>query len=253
MAVFTNEVVGKLVNLWEEEESLWNVSSEACHKKESRNISLSRIKENLKKDMKMDFTVTQINCKLQSLRCYYANELKKMRSSKKSGSGISDLYTSKWPFFATLDSFLREQITPRQSMSTLDISNTSQNNDEDDEKNDDKELETPTKRKKKRNLPEEVMERAVSALSSIQERKTDVEDEDSVFAKLIANELRKIKDLRKKSLLKIKIQQLIFDTQFSNVTSSNLASLNSFNSSSDTNTMNPLTQMTSLMATEFDE
>ncbi|XP_061168962.1 uncharacterized protein LOC133178232 [Saccostrea echinata] len=202
MAVFTNEVVEKLVNLWEEEESLWNVSSEAYHKKESRNISLSRIKENLKKDMEMDFTVTQINCKLQSLRCYYAKELKKMRSSKKSGSGISDIYTSKWPFFATLDSFLREQITPRQSMSTLDISNTSQNNDEDDEK--------------KRNLPEEVMERAVSALSSIQERKTDVEDEDSVFAKLIANELRKIKDLRKKSLLKIKIQQLIFDTQFSN-------------------------------------
>lgn len=66
------------------------------------------------------FVASQINCQLQSLRCYYAKELKKTKSSKKkSGSDTNEIYSSKWPYFTILDSFLREQITPRQSISTL--------------------------------------------------------------------------------------------------------------------------------------
>ena len=48
-----------------------------------------------------------------------ARELKKVKGSKRSGSGAADVHTSKWPYFTSLDAFLRDQIVPRQSISTL--------------------------------------------------------------------------------------------------------------------------------------
>jgi hypothetical protein len=56
MATFTNEIMEKLCCVWEEEESLWNVSCEAYHKKDQRQNSLLKIQEILKRDMAVDFT-----------------------------------------------------------------------------------------------------------------------------------------------------------------------------------------------------
>ena len=53
------------------------------------------------------------------MRSYCAREMGKMKRSKKSGSGIDEVYKSKWAYFDTLDSFLRPHATPRKSVSNL--------------------------------------------------------------------------------------------------------------------------------------
>lgn len=55
--------------LWEEEESLWNVSCKAYHKKDQRQNSLLllKIQEILKRDMGMDFTLVCIVLKWFSI------------------------------------------------------------------------------------------------------------------------------------------------------------------------------------------
>ena len=80
--------------------------------------------------------------------------------------------------------------------------------------------ERPTKKRKVK-ASEAMMEKAVGMLSSIQERSASsqalalpAEDEDLVFAKHIANVIRKIANPRDKALLKLKIQKLIFETLF---------------------------------------
>ena len=77
-------------------------------------------------------------------------------------------------------------------------------------------------RKKKTDAEIHLMEKTVSVLSSIQERAKEPtravnnqeENEDWIFAKYIMNELKKIPEGRAKAMLKLKIQNLIFETQY---------------------------------------
>jgi hypothetical protein len=80
-------------------------------------------------------------------------------------------------------------------------------------------------KQRKRELPGEVMEKAVSLLTSMEGQRNDraTKDKDTLFVKYIVNELKKIKDNKSKALLKLKVQQLIFDAQF-NTLSPNLVS-----------------------------
>jgi hypothetical protein len=118
---------------------------------------------------------------------------------------------------------------------------------------------TPVPKKKKLDVTEKVMEKAVSVLSSIQEntgkQKTNVteeaEDEDLAFARHISNELTKNSDARSKTLVKIKIQQLIFEAQFqcpaiSTTSSQQTRSVPSYNGF-------PSTQMRSFISTHYDQ
>ena len=82
-------------------------------------------------------------------------------------------------------------------------------------------LTTPRRLSGKKRLsgPEAVMQEAVSVLSSIKSRKTETivqntEDEDDIFGKHVASEMRKIKDARAKGLARLKIQSTLFEAQF---------------------------------------
>ena len=54
MADFSSRDIEKLIEIWEEEEDLWNISRENYHKKEARANALERLKEGLKNDIGKD-------------------------------------------------------------------------------------------------------------------------------------------------------------------------------------------------------
>lgn len=54
-----------------------------------------------------------------SLRTYFGKEVGKERNSKITGTGRKEVYTSRWPFFKSLQ-FLRDNITPRKTTSNMD-------------------------------------------------------------------------------------------------------------------------------------
>ena len=47
IAAFSNKDLEKLIELWESEEDLWNVSSPNYHKKEARSAPIQRVKMGL--------------------------------------------------------------------------------------------------------------------------------------------------------------------------------------------------------------
>ena len=79
-------------------------------------------------------------------------------------------------------------------------------------------IETPKSvKRKKKSGAEAVMADAVSVLADLKNKsqtKDIMEDEDVVFGKYPTSELRKIKDQRKKAFITLKIQSLLFETQY---------------------------------------
>lgn len=110
----------RLIELFQEEPDLWNVSSAAYSKKESRQKALRTIVEKLKEDYEgLECNVNQIQAKISYLRGYYSKELAKINKSRKSGAGSDEVYSSSWIHFKSLDTFLKTQIVPRGSQSKI--------------------------------------------------------------------------------------------------------------------------------------
>ena len=61
----------------------------------------------------------KVQKKLNNIRTYYKREVNKMQDSKRSGSGATDTYESKWPMYAALDRFLRPHVKKRKSKSNM--------------------------------------------------------------------------------------------------------------------------------------
>ena len=84
-------------------------------------------------------------------------------------------------------------------------------------------------RKRPSNGPDAFMQEAVSVLSQIKDRtvtpsQPKADDEDDIFGKHVASEMRKIQDMRQKGLARIKIQSILFETQFNTPSPSALVS-----------------------------
>lgn len=69
--------------------------------------------------MNCNFAVDDITSKIKSLRTSYVREFAKVNASKKSGSGMDDVYVSKWKYYYTLDAFLRPEIISRKPTTNL--------------------------------------------------------------------------------------------------------------------------------------
>ena len=74
------------------------------------------------------------------------------------------------------------------------------------------------------------MQEAVSLLSHMKDRRTEIpsqpkaDDEDDIFGKHVASEMRKIQDMHQKGLARIKIQSILFEAQFNTPSPSALVS-----------------------------
>jgi hypothetical protein len=168
--------------------------------------------------------------KMSRLRTYYGRELGKEKTSRSSGWGGNEVYNSRWPFFNMLH-FLRDNITPRKTQSTMqsvvNIDEESQLNTALDQEAEDlvdinpavpassnevnglykvdNPPSTKSKRKKKLELEDELM---ASCLKEIKKPREDT-SADELWAKYIGQQLTKVPEGYQKELLKLEIQQLI--------------------------------------------
>ena len=96
---------------------LFNVKSPLYYDKTARHKSLENLKNKLE-DLGSVVCVKEISDKMTALRTYYTAERRKVENSKKSGTGTSDIYVSRWRRFKSLE-FLNDSITPRQTESNF--------------------------------------------------------------------------------------------------------------------------------------
>ncbi|XP_023950107.1 uncharacterized protein LOC112054522 [Bicyclus anynana] len=98
----------KLIDLYEKEECLWNVSSESYKNRLERHLAVRRIAEKVKIKR---FTSLDVIMKLSNLRNSYCQELKKIADSVSAGENPP--YRPKVFWFKKMNSFLRPHLNPQ--------------------------------------------------------------------------------------------------------------------------------------------
>ncbi|XP_066152782.1 uncharacterized protein [Euwallacea fornicatus] len=106
----------KFLEYYRNEPSLWDPINEGYKKKEARTAAASRIAEALNLP---NFTTAHVNNKFKNLRSSYAQELKKISGSAKSGASTGDVYVPKVVWFKQMDAFLKPHVKSRATLSKL--------------------------------------------------------------------------------------------------------------------------------------
>lgn len=107
----------KLIDLFEEEPSLYDTRNELYHNKHARTENLERIALKLA-DVRPGTTPAQVKTKWNSLRSHFNAELAQTTRSKKSGEGTDNIHIPTVWWFCHME-FLRAFSTPRKSQSTF--------------------------------------------------------------------------------------------------------------------------------------
>jgi len=107
---WSDEEISLLINLWRNEEILYNTKNELHSNKEERTKSLERITYELQQNG-ISICLEQVSEKMTSLRCYYSGQIGKERASKTNGT---EVFVSPWKFMRNM-SFLESNYKPRNS------------------------------------------------------------------------------------------------------------------------------------------
>lgn len=112
---WTNQVIFEFLTLYQNEPALWN-SANAEHKnKQNTYDAWSRIKTELGDGI---MTITEIKRKRDNLMSIYRRLRSKVKASKPTGTGTSDVYKPDWPFYDIMSSFLDDQYNPKETKNT---------------------------------------------------------------------------------------------------------------------------------------
>ena len=99
---------------------LYDLSNEEYKKKDERESAFNDLLNNLRKHEEfISLTPEQLKNKKCSLQNTYKQEVQKVRNSKKSGAGTSDIYKPKLEWFAEADCFLKECTSTRNTMNNV--------------------------------------------------------------------------------------------------------------------------------------
>lgn len=101
----------RFVELYEEEEVLWNVRLKEYKIKDARNAAIERIIHNLN----MDITIQDVNTKINNIRSTYNQEKLKIKKSTGTGSGANDVYVPSLAWYEIADRFLSGVIKSRKT------------------------------------------------------------------------------------------------------------------------------------------
>jgi hypothetical protein len=101
----------KFINLYRQEECLWNVRLLDYKNKDARTLALERIAAAM--DLE-GFGVSDVKYKIKNIRSSYCQELKKIQCSEANCSSPEDVYKPTVVWFNTLHSFLRSFVFQRE-------------------------------------------------------------------------------------------------------------------------------------------
>lgn len=114
-----DNLVESLINAWQDQPVLYDVSHPEYHLKDKRRNAIQRIVSALE-DLEVNPMPShdEVTKKISSLRGYFVSEKNKVNQAKVSGAGANEAYKSKWQFFESLQ-FLSDNIIPRRTESNL--------------------------------------------------------------------------------------------------------------------------------------
>ncbi|CAH2088467.1 unnamed protein product [Euphydryas editha] len=164
MPKLADEINLKFVQLYREEECLWNASIPSYKDKQMRDSSLEKIRDILNKDG-IEMSIKEIKNKIKNLRATYCQELTKIEKSERSGAGTAEVYKPKIIWFEEMHNFIKKVPMKRKTSNNQDSPN---NNKDDNSASNSQSLEPPVAE----NLSEKTVEMSqpASEMSSIQDK-----------------------------------------------------------------------------------
>ncbi|CAH2088578.1 unnamed protein product [Euphydryas editha] len=164
MPKLADEINLKFVQLYREEECLWNASIPSYKDKQMRDSSLEKIRDILNKDG-IEMSIKEIKNKIKNLRATYCQELTKIEKSERSEAGTAEVYKPKIIWFEEMHNFIKKVPMKRKTSNNQDSPN---NNKDDNSASNSQSLEPPVAE----NLSEKTVEMSqpASEMSSIQDK-----------------------------------------------------------------------------------
>lgn len=232
----------EFISLWRDQTVLWDVQNPLYRDKDERSKGLQALAE------KTSLTEDAVKKKINSLRTYYSRELVTLQASSKR----NEAYESKWCHFKSM-AFLRNVVVPRKVSQPYengvddtildDVSpsfveypdSASSHNYEVDfkeppeykENNDNRRTHNKINKFPRKRRSDHVTERELTKDEDtyiepthvlLSEHKTRVLDADEIFGQNVTASLRSMSDTRTKEYFKLKVQELIYQVQFGDVT-----------------------------------
>lgn len=94
----------RFVNLYRDQENLWNIFDSQYKNRDARKASLQHIAKEINIP---GFTEKNVTKKFKNLRSTYNQELIKIEKSKKSGNGTDDIYKPSIKWFDIMDYIMK--------------------------------------------------------------------------------------------------------------------------------------------------
>lgn len=110
---FSDSQILLLIDLYRENECLWNVKCPEYKNNIKRKGAIANISE------KMGFSEEIIKKKIASIRATYLIEKKKIKDSQRTGTGADDIYHPTVPWFQHM-AFLNDVIIARKTVDNLE-------------------------------------------------------------------------------------------------------------------------------------
>ncbi|CAG5006426.1 unnamed protein product [Parnassius apollo] len=101
----------RFVELYEEEQVLWNMRLKDCKQKRCPECAIQCIIHNLN----MEATIQEVNTKINNIRSTYTQEKVKIKKSTGTGSGANDVYVPSLAWYEIADRFLSGVIKSRKT------------------------------------------------------------------------------------------------------------------------------------------
>lgn len=228
--MWTHNQTSRLIELWSQEECLYNSSIDEYRDQVKRENALERVRMRMEEDEPPAPSVADIHNKMKGLKIYYSSIRTKLKRGLLNGGGSEsgdELPAIRWPHYNAM-SFINDSISHRKSNNSanflVDISHSMVEHPSS--------LHGNSLQKRRRN--ETVYEKmegdgepnfahaqcmtcdmirdnnAAVAISS-ENNKNGESDPDVIFGKLITSQLKKIGEGRTKEKLKMDLQKTIFD------------------------------------------
>lgn len=116
MEKWSDADMDKFLDIYQEQELLWNPKNELYRNNEARKSALANIIEYMNKP---NLTENDLKTKIKNIRTTYKRELTKVLKARKSGAGVDDLYKPVLIWFKKADVFLRVITEARESKTNM--------------------------------------------------------------------------------------------------------------------------------------
>lgn len=200
-----------LINMWKDEECLFNAKCEAFSDRDERNKAVDRISKKLE-ELGILATNSQILEKMTSLRSYYSGQRGKERSSQASGSGSAEVFVSSWKFMKDL-LFLEDNYVPRKTVSNIGAKQTFTKTQENfKQKQDNSQL--LENLQKSNTMMDFAINRLTQPKSPINKQLNAQKTPDELFGDMVAAMLKEIENPRAKDFAKLEINKILISAKY---------------------------------------